>query len=51
MEYRASETCPETPRRDENLRQAEDVGRKDFMFGVTGVGLMIIVAILFAIFA
>jgi hypothetical protein len=52
MEYGASETGPETPRRDENLRLAEeDVGRKDFMFGVTGVSLMVIVAIAFAIFA
>jgi hypothetical protein len=51
MDYGASETGPETPRRDENLRQAEDVGRKDFMFGATGVSLMVIVAIAFAIFA
>lgn len=51
MEYRASETSPEAPRRDENLRQAEDVGRKDFMFGVTGMGIIVVVAILFAIFA
>jgi hypothetical protein len=48
MEYGASETGHET-RRDENLRQAEDVGRKDFMFGATGVSLMIVVAVVFAI--
>jgi hypothetical protein len=47
MEYRASETGSEEPRRTE----VADVGRKDFMFGATGVSLMIVVAICFAIFA
>jgi hypothetical protein len=50
MEYGASETGPETPRRDESLRvEADDVGSKDFVFGATGVVLMIVVAIVFAI--
>jgi hypothetical protein len=29
----------------------DDVGNRDFMFGVTGVSLMIAVAILFMLFA
>ena len=29
----------------------EDIGRKDFMFGVTGIGLIVLVAVLFAIFS
>jgi len=29
----------------------DDVGRRDFTFGVTGVGLMILVAVLFALFS
>jgi hypothetical protein len=47
VEYRASDTG------SENLRRVEvdDVGRKDFMFGATGVGLMIVVAIVLAIVA
>jgi hypothetical protein len=48
MEHRASETGPENLRRDEDVPQA-DVGRKDFMFGATGVGLMVIAAIVIAI--
>ena len=50
MEYRASETGPENLRRDDEFR-GEDVGRKDFMFGVTGMGIIVVIAILFAIFA
>jgi hypothetical protein len=45
MEYGTSDT------RSEDLRDADDVGRKDFMFGATGVALMILVAIVFAIAA
>ena len=29
----------------------EDIGRRDFMFGVTGVSLMVVVAVAFAIFS
>jgi hypothetical protein len=48
MEYGTSETDRDL-RRDE-FRDSE-VGRKDFMFGATGVVLMIVVAILFALFS
>jgi hypothetical protein len=49
MEYRASETGPENLRRDDEFGD-EDVGRKDFMF-VSGMGIIVVIAILFAIFA
>jgi hypothetical protein len=47
MEYRASDTGSEVPRHTE----VSVVGQKDFMFGVTGVGLMVLVAIAFALFS
>jgi hypothetical protein len=35
--------------RDEDVGYREDVGRKDFTFGVIGLGVCAVLAILFAI--
>jgi len=39
------------PNGDADAKDVGDVGARDFRFGATGVGLMVIVAILFAIFS
>lgn len=32
-----------------DLKTVDDVGRRDFMFGVTGLGLIVLIAVVLAI--